>query len=116
MATNATLNGGQSSSMDEEQLKESVLQELPASLLVGHIFPFLDRRTQLNFLLLCEELHAESRHPNLVRPAGHFLKGLTCSQVLSMEFSPDKSTLALGCSDGNIRLLHGIRDICAAKN
>jgi WD40 repeat protein len=104
MATNTTING-QNSSMDGERI-ERVLPELPASLLVGHIFPFLDRRTQLNFSLLCKELYAESRHQNLVWPAGHFLEGLTCSKVLSMEFSPDKSTLALGCSDGNVRLWH----------
>ena len=81
------------------------IRHLPTNILVGEILPFLDRTSSLTFLGVCKDIYVESQkvyHPPW--PVGDFYHGLQCSQVSCMAFSPDMSTLALGCSDGWIRL------------
>ncbi len=78
---------------------------LPINLLVGEILPFLDRTSGFSFLASSKKVYNESQKSYVPPwPVGGFYDGLLGVLVLSMKFSPDLSTLALGCSDGKIRL------------
>lgn len=88
----------------DETMEDSSCHELPLQILVSMIAPFISDRTTLNnFAMASRELYQVFQEQIQYPPWPSKMLNLR-SRLWSVAFSPDNQTLAVGGTDGRIRL------------
>jgi WD40 repeat protein len=86
----------------EETKNLNKLPRIPSSILVGHVFPFLERNDWNNLSVCDKDMHAASHRHLPPWPSPAIVA--TATPVCSIAFSWIGTDLAVGCEDGTIQI------------